>query len=126
VVNCGYKKWLYGGFFAELVVEAQPLRIFVAEFLDLRFGLSLRCRYFCACLLANRFYFLPISVGLAGRDIVLEKSLSADAGLIFRFNENLQVRLCVRFVADLGEEKRINVTARGDEIQIGADTGLAG
>ena len=45
-------------------------------------------------------------------------------GAFLGFDEDFQIGLGIRLVADFGQQKRIHVSARGDEIQIAANAGL--
>ena len=45
-------------------------------------------------------------------------------GAFLGFDEDFQIGLGIRLVADFGQQERIDVAARGDEIQIAADAGL--
>jgi hypothetical protein len=75
-------------------------------------------------LVANALDFPLVGIHFTRGHEIAGEGIHADARLLFRLDEDFQVRLDVRLVADFLKQKRIDVAAGGDEIQIAANTGL--
>ena len=95
-----------------------------SEMVHLLGGLGLRCADLLDRLRAERFEFLLVGFGLASAHIAAQSRTRREARAFFRLHENLEVRLDVRLIADFGQQERIHVPARGDEVQIAPDAGL--
>ena len=76
------------------------------------------------CLSVKRLQFLLVGFRLACANIALQGGRAADCRLFLRLDEELQVGLSVRIVADFGQQKGIDVSAGGDEIEVAANAGL--
>jgi hypothetical protein len=53
---------------------------------------------------------LASSEASVGRNIALRESTPSNGGLLFRLDEDFQVGLAVRIVADLGKKERIRAS----------------
>src|ERR1700678_861562 len=72
----------------------------------------------------ERFKLLLVGFGLASAYIAAQFGVRGKARTFFRLNEYLEVGIDAGLIADFGEQKRIDVPARGDEVQVAADAGL--
>src|SRR5260370_24259057 len=91
---------------------------------DLVGGLGLRGVYLLRGLGSEGFKFLFVRLRFACTDIATQRAVDRDTSAFFRLYKEFEIGLGVRLVADFGEQKRIDVSARGDEVQIAADAGL--
>src|SRR6266481_7390414 len=91
---------------------------------DLVGGLGLRSVYLLGGLGAEGFEFLLVRLGFARTDIATQPAVDRDTRAFFRLYKELEIGLGIRLVADFGEQERIDVSTRGDEVQIAADAGL--
>ena len=76
------------------------------------------------CLGAERFEFFGVCLHFPGAHITAQSGVRPDTGPVFRFNEDFEIGLDVRLVADFGEQERIDVAAGRDEVEIAANAGL--
>src|SRR5208283_2093174 len=91
---------------------------------DLVSGLDLRGVYLLHGLRAEGFKLLLVGLGFACADITTQPTVGRYTGAFFRFDKEFEVGFGIRLVADFRQQKRIDVSARGDEVQIAADAGL--
>src|SRR6266851_9218296 len=91
---------------------------------DLVGGLGLRGAYLLGGLGAEGFEFLLVRLGFGSTDIATQPAVDRDTRGFFRLYKEFEIVLGIGLVADFGEQKRIDVSTRGDEVQIAADAGL--
>src|SRR5579859_5392649 len=91
---------------------------------DLVGGLGLRSVYLLGSLRAEGFELLLVRLGFACTDIAAQAAVDRDTRGFFRLYKEFEVGLDIRLVADFGEQKRIDASTRGDEVQIAADASL--
>src|ERR1700675_3200604 len=91
---------------------------------DLVGGLGLRSVYLLRGLGPEGFEFLLVCLGFASTDIATQPAVDRDTRGFFRLYKEFESGLGIRLVADFRQQKRIDVSARSDEVQIAADSGL--
>src|SRR6516162_2499621 len=125
VVDGGDQEWDAARFPVERVVELEFRGVAGPETVQLFGGLHLRRADLIRGLGAERFEFLLVRLGLARADIAAQPRVRRATGAtILQFHEELEIGLSIRLVADFGQQERVDVAARGDEVQIAADAGL--
>jgi len=68
--------------------------------------------------------FLPVRLSLGRAHIAAERASHGAPRALFRFHEDLEVRLRIRLIADFRQQEGIDVASGGDEIQVAANPGL--
>src|SRR6267143_6249675 len=109
-------------FRVEGVVEPELGCVAGPELVDLLGGMGLGRTNLLSGLVVNGVEFLLIGFSICGTNIAAKHA--AGSGALFEFDEQLQVRLGIWIAADFGQEKRIDVPARRDEIEVAADASL--
>jgi hypothetical protein len=125
VVDGGDQERLAASFRVERVVELEFRGVTGAEMVELLGGLGLRPVDLIRRLGAERFQFLLVCFRLASAYISAQPGAHHDARAFFWFHEDFEIGLGIRLVADFGQQERIDVATRGDEIQIAANAGLS-
>ena len=72
----------------------------------------------------ERFEFSPIRLGLACTNVPTKPARVSDTGAFLGFNEDFEIGFGIRVARDLGQQERIDVSARGNQVQIAANAGL--
>src|ERR1700733_10829084 len=124
VVDDGNQEWLTRRLGVERVVELECGCVAGAKAVELLCQMGFGRVDLIRRLGAERFKFFLVGLGLARAYVSTQCGVRADIGTFFWFHEDFEIGLDIRFVADFGQQKRINVASRGDEVQIAADSGL--
>src|SRR6267143_659248 len=104
------------------VIEPELGRVAGTELVDLLGGMRLGRANLFGALALNGVEFLLVGFGIRGTNVAAKHT--AGSGALFGFNKQLQVRLGIQIAADLRQEKRIDMPARRDEIEVAAGAGL--
>ncbi len=122
MVNGRYEKRFSCGSSIEGVVEPELGRVTRPELADLLGGVRLGRAHLLGCLGVNGVELLPVGFYVRGTNVTAKHA--GGNGALPRFDKHLQVGQGIRVAADFGQKKRIDAAARGDQIEVAADTGL--
>src|SRR6266851_5813077 len=109
-------------FRVEGVVEPELGRVAGTKLVDLLGGMRLGRANLFGGLAVNGVELFLVGFRIRGSNVATQHA--AGSGAFFGLDEELQIGLGVRIAADFRQEKRVDVAARGNQVEVAADAGL--